>query len=188
MHLYSFKNKLEKDVVPEFKPLAEKDLELKVSYLKQRMKKTTDIIPLHLLLELTYGEDKSTYLYTLYVPKKEFQNKEKLREAEVVFICVPTPMKPSGEIDYSAIHDSLEMLKEITSEDKRPLVVIRSTAVSGTTDDLEGKYPFHFVFNPEFLTERNALEDQHLETNLDYMYEKKNKLIRVNIEFYSSLE
>ncbi|RKY30103.1 MAG: hypothetical protein DRP68_06460, partial [Candidatus Omnitrophota bacterium] len=33
-------------------------------------------VPLHLLLELTYGEDKSTYLYTLYIPKKELQNKE----------------------------------------------------------------------------------------------------------------
>ncbi len=94
--------------------------------------------------------------------KKKYKNKEVLKEAETVFICVPTPMKPSGEIDYSPMHNSLEMLAEVTSnmpEAKKPLVVIRSTAVSGTTDIFEEKFPFHFAFNPEFLTEKNALED-----------------------------
>jgi UDPglucose 6-dehydrogenase len=89
--------------------------------------------------------------------KKEYQNKEKLNEAEAIFICVPTPMKAGGEMDYSAIYDSLDMLKTIT---KDKLIIIRSTAVSGTTDKLKEKYPeFKFAFNPEFLTEKNALED-----------------------------
>lgn len=89
-----------------------------------------------------------------------YRDPTKLREAEVVFISVPTPMKPSGEIDYSAIHNSLETLLETTSlKEDKPLVVIRSTAVSGTTDKLEEQYPFNFVFNPEFLRERHALED-----------------------------
>jgi UDPglucose 6-dehydrogenase len=97
--------------------------------------------------------------------KKEFQDFSKLKEAEVIFICVPTPMRSSGEMDYSAIHNSLEILEKETEKNKtKPLVVIRSTAVSGTTDDLEKKYPFHFVFNPEFLREKNALHDM-LNTN-----------------------
>jgi len=92
--------------------------------------------------------------------KEPFKDPEVLKDAEVVFICVPTPMKPSGEIDYSPIHDSLKMLTEVTSKlDKKPLVVIRSTAVSGTTDSLEKIYPFNFVFNPEFLREKFAYED-----------------------------
>jgi len=99
--------------------------------------------------------------------KKEYQNKEGLKEAEAVFICVPTPMKTSGEIDYSPMNNSLEMLVELTSnipKEKKPLVIIRSTAVSGTTDFFEEKFPFHFVSNPEFLTEKNALKDM-LDTN-----------------------
>lgn len=96
--------------------------------------------------------------YDLY--KKKYQDSSKLSGSEVVFICVPTPMRPSGEIDYSAIHNSLETLVSVTSNNKnKPLVTIRSTAVSGTTDKLEEQYPFNFTFNPEFLRERHALED-----------------------------
>jgi len=92
--------------------------------------------------------------------KEPYTNPEILKNAEVVFICVPTPMKPSGEIDYTPIHDSMKTLTEITSNIvKKPLVIIRSTAVSGTTDNLEEKYPFNFVFNPEFLREKFAIED-----------------------------
>jgi UDPglucose 6-dehydrogenase len=101
--------------------------------------------------------------YDKYKPK--YQDPSKLREAELVFISVPTPMKPSGEIDYSAIHDSLETLVGVVGDkSEKPLVVLRSTAVPGTTDRLESDYPFNFVFTPEFLRERCALEDM---LNLD---------------------
>ncbi len=92
--------------------------------------------------------------------KEPYKNPKKLKNAEAVFICVPTPMKPSGEMDYSPIHNSLETLVEVNSNnEKRPLVVIRSTAVSGATDMLEKNYDFNFVFNPEFLREKHAIED-----------------------------
>lgn len=97
--------------------------------------------------------------------KEPYTNPDKLSEAEVVFICVPTPMKPSGEIDYSAIHNSMNTLVSATlRNEKKPLVVIRSTAVSGTTKNLEKIYPFNFAFNPEFLREKHALADME-ETN-----------------------
>ncbi len=111
--------------------------------------------------------------------KEPYTNPEKLDEAEVVFICVPTPMKPGGELDDSAIHHSLTTLERVTYyRPKKPLVVIRSTAVSGTTDKLEKQYSFNFVFNPEFLTEKNALEDMKninriiIGTERDEDYEK----------------
>lgn len=97
--------------------------------------------------------------------KPEYKDTSKLGGAEIVFISVPTPMKPSGEIDYSAIHDSLETLVGVVRDKlEKPLVVLRSTAVPGTTDRLESDYPFNFVFTPEFLRERCALEDM---LNLD---------------------
>jgi len=96
-----------------------------------------------------------------YDPFKEpYKNPDVLKEAEVVFICVPTPMKPSGEMDYSAIHNSLMILQEVTKDNpQKPLVILRSTAVSGTTKSLENKYSFNCAFNPEFLREKHALDD-----------------------------
>ena len=99
--------------------------------------------------------------------KKPYCEKKCLRElaenSELCFICVPTPMKRSGEMDYSAVRGSIDSLLEETREVGRDpkdiLVTIRSTAVSGTTDALAERYPFKFAFNPEFLREKHALED-----------------------------
>lgn len=83
--------------------------------------------------------------------------------SEVAFISVPTPMRPSGEIDYSAIGNSLDQLANSTQRAGRSLedllVVIRSTAVSGTSDSFAKKYAFRFAVNPEFLREKYALKD-----------------------------
>lgn len=91
--------------------------------------------------------------------KLKYNDLEGLKNSEVIFLCVPTPMKPSGEIDYSPIHNSLDFLKSLTEGKSKPLVIVKSTAVSGTTDKLAEKYPFMFAFNPEFLREKHALKD-----------------------------
>ena len=104
--------------------------------------------------------------------KENYSSKKNIEElaenSEAVFVCVPTPMKPSGEMDYSAIYDSLNLLSEELKNKKRNLenmfTVIRSTVICGTTDKLAETYPFHFIFNPEFLREKHALEDM-METN-----------------------
>jgi len=85
------------------------------------------------------------------------------KEAKAIFICVPTPMKKSGEIDYSPIHDAIRSLQDKVEESKidtnNILIVIKSTTVSGSTDKLDKKYPFRFAVNPEFLREKTAIED-----------------------------
>ena len=105
------------------------------------------------------------YKYDKY--KKPY-NSEKCFEdlainSECIFICVPTPMQPNGAIDYSNIDGSInQLLEKIEKVGRKPeelLVIIRSTAVSGTTDKLAKKYPFKFAFNPEFLREQHAIED-----------------------------
>jgi UDPglucose 6-dehydrogenase len=72
-------------------------------------------------------------------------------------------MKKNGAVDYSNLYDSIENLLNETNKLKRNpkdiLVIIRSTAVSGTTDKLSKEYPFKFAFNPEFLREKYAIED-----------------------------
>jgi len=82
-------------------------------------------------------------------------------ECPVVFVCVPTPMKASGECDLSIINEVVGNISVATrhSADK-PVVVIKSTVVPGTVETLANNFPdLGFVFNPEFLTERRARLD-----------------------------
>lgn len=78
--------------------------------------------------------------------------------ADFIFICVPSPMKISGEICLDYLEDSMKNINSLT--DKRKIIIIRSTAVSGSTDKLSEKYTkLDCVFCPEFLTEKNANDD-----------------------------
>lgn len=83
------------------------------------------------------------------------------------FLCVPTPMKKSGECDLSIVKKALNEIYECaTSLDKKQyIVVIKSTIPPGTTSKLNLEFPnISIVFNPEFLTEANSVND-YLEQN-----------------------
>lgn len=84
-----------------------------------------------------------------------------VRECEVCFITVPTPMSKSGAVDLSAVEESIQTLYSYYHiYGKGPIIVIRSTAVSGTTRKFADTYTdAKFAFNPEFLTEKNSVED-----------------------------
>ncbi len=80
-----------------------------------------------------------------------------IANCNVVFICLPTPMKKNGECDTSIIENTIKELSDYISVDT---IVIKSTITPGTTQRLNDKYSdIDIVFNPEFLTERNAIED-----------------------------
>ena len=74
---------------------------------------------------------------------------------DIVFICVPTPMREDGSIDSSIVEDVMASLA--FSSAIRPAIVIKSTCTPDVIDKLE--MLCHFTYNPEFLTERNATED-----------------------------
>src|SRR3989338_10875881 len=105
------------------------------------------------------------YPYDKYVESyKSLKNLDELaQDSEAVFICVPTPVQKDRSIDYSPIHNSIGLLLGATYKvGRKPedlLIIIRSTAVSGTTNDLAETYPFRFAFNPEFLREKSARID-----------------------------
>ena len=86
---------------------------------------------------------------------------EIVQHVEVTFLCVPTPMKSSGECDLRILNAALqEIIIGVGFENKSLVVVIKSTIPPGTTETLNKEYPqLHLVFNPEFLTEANAIED-----------------------------
>lgn len=76
--------------------------------------------------------------------------------SDVVFVCLPTPMKQSGECDLSIVKS---VLSELNSYGKK-IVVLKSTVPPGTCDMLSHEYSnLMIVFNPEFLTEANAVND-----------------------------
>jgi len=80
----------------------------------------------------------------------------------ITFLCVPTPMKKSGECDLSIVRNALTEIDNVAKAlcVEGYIVVIKSTVPPGTTQMLNEEFPkLDIVFNPEFLTEANAIED-----------------------------
>ena len=76
---------------------------------------------------------------------------------DIVFVCLPTPMNSDGSCNVSLVESAIKRCSEfgITKT-----VVIKSTVSPGTTARINSLYPnMDIVFNPEFLTERNAVKD-----------------------------
>jgi nucleotide sugar dehydrogenase len=87
---------------------------------------------------------------------------EIISRAELTFLCVPTPMRKSGECDLNIVRAALnEIAESVKATGKKDyIVIIKSTIPPGTTDMLNQEYEnLDIVFNPEFLTEANAVED-----------------------------
>jgi UDPglucose 6-dehydrogenase len=90
---------------------------------------------------------------------------ELIKKSEVIFVCLPTPMNLDGSCNIDIVEG---VIKKINEKSKDKIVVIKSTIPPGTTNNLNSKYENVIVaFNPEFLTERNAIED----------YENQNRII-----------
>jgi len=90
----------------------------------------------------------------VYDPPKGQTSLDAIAEADVVFVCVPTPYTPGVGFDDSYL---LDAVKKIPGQ--KP-VVIKSTVLPGTTEVLQERFPQHrFMFNPEFLREASAYED-----------------------------
>jgi len=90
----------------------------------------------------------------LYDPPKGYASIESLADADIVFVCVPTPYTPGYGFD------DRHLLEAVSSLRGSKTVVIKSTVLPGTTEMLQDRIPQHrFLFNPEFLREATALDD-----------------------------
>lgn len=81
---------------------------------------------------------------------------------DVSFLCVPTPMKKDGSCDVSIVAEALDEINRlcIFHGKEHYIVVLKSTIPPGTTEMFQMKHPFlSLVFNPEFLTEANSIQD-----------------------------
>lgn len=87
-------------------------------------------------------------------PLKSTHTLDEVHICDFIFVCVPTPMKSSGEQDTSYVETVFSQSKP------GPIYIIKSTVLPGTTKQLQEKYPdISIIFNPEFLTERTAKLD-----------------------------
>ena len=70
-------------------------------------------------------------------------------------------MRKSGECDLSILQAALQEINEVAQKTNLcKTIVIKSTIPPGTTDTLNTEYSnLAITFNPEFLTEANAVED-----------------------------
>lgn len=84
--------------------------------------------------------------------------------ADIIFVCVPTPMRQNGEC-YTGIPESVFAdIDRVAREIGRPadsfVCCLKSTVPAGFTDSMRKKYPhMRITFSPEFLTEKNSVQD-----------------------------
>lgn len=78
--------------------------------------------------------------------------------SKIYFVCLPTPMYEDGAADTSIVEGALRELSEAPGE---RIAVIKSTVPPGSTQRWNELFDgrLHVIFNPEFLTEANALND-----------------------------
>ena len=83
---------------------------------------------------------------------------ELTKSSNIIFICLPTPMKENGECDIGIVEKEIIKIDQYSTEPK--IIVIKSTIPPGTTKKIDTKSKnIDIIFNPEFLTEQNFIED-----------------------------
>lgn len=85
---------------------------------------------------------------------KRLHTHEETSKCDVIFLCVPTPMTHGGSFDVTILNSA------ITSLPPGKILIIKSTITPTSAEELVTCFPKHsLIFNPEFLTERTAVED-----------------------------
>ncbi len=82
-------------------------------------------------------------------------------DCKTIFVCLPTPMNEDGSCNIDIVDNVLEDLEVLSSmEQKKKTIIVKSTVPPSTTKTWNENFQWlEVVFNPEFLTERNAVKD-----------------------------
>ncbi len=84
---------------------------------------------------------------------------EKVAAQDYIFVAVPTPFQ-GGQADLTEMDDAIASTVRHLTNPSQQIIIIKSTVVPGTTERYQIQYPqANFAFNPEFLTEKTAVED-----------------------------
>lgn len=93
--------------------------------------------------------------------KGEIFDISEVQSSGFVFLCLPTPTK-DGKQDISAIKSVLNKFPKSMPD---TMVVLKSTVLPGTTEELSNKFNIPIIHNPEFISEKTALDDSINQTN-----------------------
>lgn len=101
------------------------------------------------------------YNIRIYDKKKHLRThslEDTVNCSDIVFLSVPTPTNRDGSINLNIIDQALNEINCCTQGES--IILIRSTIIPGSSKMFQKKYPkIKIVFNPEFLTEKNANYD-----------------------------
>jgi UDP-glucose 6-dehydrogenase len=94
------------------------------------------------------------YEVVRYSKEEQFiNNKELIKQCEIVFVAVPTPTTKDG-FDDSIVRNALSCITAGST------AVVKSTIALGATEKLAQDFPeLYLMFSPEFLSERSARKD-----------------------------
>ena len=107
------------------------------------------------------------FTFDIQVKKCNSDLEEVLNRCKIIFVCLPTPMNKDGSCNLDILHDTLDKINKASRDIDDRIVVIKSTIIPGSTDEFSLKYNFiKIVFNPEFLTEANAIDDFENQTRI----------------------
>ncbi|MAH43375.1 hypothetical protein CL614_06715 [archaeon] len=90
-------------------------------------------------------------------------------ESDIIFVCLPTPMRLDGSCDTRILELAIEKIDKECKNNlcrNRPVLVIKSTIPPGTTERINKTSMLHVCFSPEFLTEANSFEDFKNQTRI----------------------
>ena len=120
--------------------------------------------------------DKQGYKVFFYDKGKNEGSINSVNQADIIFICVPTPFNEKKGFDLSYVND---VCNKISGS---KIIVIKSTVLPCTTEDLQKKYSKHkFLFNPEFLTELTADKNMRYPDRQIIGYTAKSRSVAKNI-------
>ena len=93
-------------------------------------------------------------------PDRTVHNYYEVIAQDILFVCLPTPMKKDGSVDVSIVDSALAQLKNALRELKKP-VILKSTIPPRELVAMAEHYSpeIHLIYSPEFLTERTAALD-----------------------------
>ena len=81
-----------------------------------------------------------------------------IEEAQIFFICLPTPSNEDGSCDTDLVEMVIRRINK-TIETISPLIIIKSTMPPDALQELEDESIVPIVYNPEFLTQANSIQD-----------------------------
>jgi UDPglucose 6-dehydrogenase len=82
---------------------------------------------------------------------------EVLHHTKIIFVALPTPMTKEGCCDISIIGKVMAAIHYWYNDN---IIILKSTVPPGTCDWIKKIYPqMRLVYSPEFLTEKNSIED-----------------------------